>query len=103
MIEEDELVGLVNEFVKEVAPLLDVCIGEDSVKLDAVGTLAVWMQVPDSSYTPMFLGWLLAQGYDIGTMHSQKLEHAVQVACVGDNKNVMFDWLGDFDGENKSH
>lgn len=99
----DKLCSLVKEFVEVAAPMLDVYVGTDTVKLDATSTLAVWMQVPDSSYKSLFLGWLLAKGYDTNSVSAEQLEHAVQVACVGENKNIIFDWLGETVGSTKSH
>ena len=102
-VDKGELVKLVREFVELVSPIVLVSNGVDEGMLDANGTLSLWMQVPDSSYSPMFLGWLLAKGYDINSFHPAALEQAVQHALVGENKNVMFDWLGDTDAKNKSH
>lgn len=99
----EELSALVREFADTVAPMIDVSAGADEGKISADDTLAVWMQVPECAYTPMFLGWLIAQGHDITTFSTGELEKAVQHALVGDNKNVMFDWLGDSDASQKPH
>lgn len=99
----DELRELVAEFATIVAPVVMVSDGTDAGMLDAGGTLALWMQVPDSSYSPMFLGWLIAKGYDINSFSPAEMEHAVQIALVGDNKNIIFDWLGDPDASQKPH
>ena len=103
MLEISELRKLVLEFVKVIAPVVSVYDGINEGTIDAEQTLALWMQVPDSSYSPMFLGWALAKGHDINGFTPSQLELAVQTALVGDNKNVMFDWLGDADASNKPH
>lgn len=100
---DKKLMLLVREFVEVVAPIVMVSNGVDEGMLDGNGTLALWMQVPDSSYSAMFMGWLLAQGYNINSFSPNQLEHAVQAALVGENKNVMFDWLGDTDASTKPH
>lgn len=102
-VSKDYLVILVREYVELVSPIVMVYDGDKDRYLDADGTLALWMQVPDSAYSPMFLGWILAKGYNINSFSPSHLEHAVQTALVGENKNVMFDWLGDSDATNKPH
>lgn len=102
-VTDGELVKLVREFVELISPIVLVSNGVDEGMLDGDGTLSLWMQVPDSSYSPMFLGWLVAKGYDINSFSPAALEQAVQHALVGENKNVMFDWLGDTDGKSKPH
>ncbi len=103
MIEVAELRKLVLEFVEVVAPVVCVSDGTNDGTISAEHTLALWMQVPDSSYSPMFLGWALAKGIDINSFSPSMLEQAVQTALVGENKNVMFDWLGDGDASDKPH
>jgi hypothetical protein len=98
-----DLVPLIREFVELVSPMVKVSDGVDEVHLSADGTLSLWMQVPDCSYKPMFLGWLLAQGHNINSFSPAHLEQAVQHALVGENKNVMFDYLGDWDAKDKPH
>lgn len=97
------LVPLAREFIELIAPIVRVSDGVDIVPLDADATLSLWMQVPESSYSPMFLGWLVAQGYNINSFSPDMMAAAVQRALVGENKNVMFDYLGDWDAKNKPH
>ena len=101
-VKEGELVKFIREFADLIAPIVKVSSGLDGI-INGEETLALWMQFPDSSYSPMFLGWLLAAGWDINSFSPNELEKAVQIASVGENKNVMFDWLGDLDAENKPH
>jgi len=102
-MEADELRKLVLQFVEQASPIVMVSTGTESGILDVQGTLSLWMQVPDCSYTAMFLGWALASGHDINSFSPKELTQAVQTALVGDNKNVMFDWLGDADASDKPH
>lgn len=102
-VELAELTKLVREFVEIVSPIVMVSDGTEEGMLDADGTLAIWMQLPDSCYSAMFMGWLLAKGCDINSFSPATLEKSVQFALVGDNKNVMFDWLGDGDATTKPH
>ena len=102
-VDKKELAPLIREFTELVAGTILVSDGVTSGVLDVDGTLALWMQVPDGQLTPMFLGWILAQGYDLNSFTPSELEQEVQHALVGENKNVMFDWLGDTDAKNKSH
>lgn len=64
-------------------------------------TLAMWIQLPDCSYTPMFVGWLVAHGVALAEFTPMDIEKAVCVALTGKENNVMFDYLGDFDGTQK--
>ena len=96
-VKDGELPKLVVEFLEQATPEIVVAVGdteEDIGLLDVQSTLAMWMQLPDCSYSSMFVGWTLAKGYDINSYSPLDLEKAVQVALVGDNKNVMFDYLG---------
>jgi len=102
-VAKKELIPLVKEFAELVSGIILVSNGVTEGVLDTNGTLALWMKVPDCQLAPMFLGWVLAQDYNINSFTPSELEKAVQVALVGENKNVMFDWLGDTDATNKPH
>lgn len=102
-VSQDELSELVRVFVEEVAPLVKVSDGVRVAHITANDTLSLWMEVPDCSYSPMFLGWMVAQGYNICSFSAEHLATAVQHALVGENKNVMFDYLGDWDAKSKPH
>lgn len=102
-MKEALIVKLVLAFVKAIAPMVGVYDGVNTRILDYKGTLATWMQLPDSSYSPMFVGWLIAYGYDTNSFNAVELAHAVQVALVGENKNVIFDWEGDSHATKKPH
>lgn len=95
-VKPDELLVLIRDFAAIIAPIVKVSSGLDGI-INAEGTLSLWMQFPDSSYSPMFLGWLLANDYDINSFSPDDLAQAVQIASVGENKNVMFDWYGESD------
>ena len=69
--------------------------------LSVEDTLAIWIQLPDCSYTPMFVGWMVAQDYTLDTFTPSDIDKAVCVALTGKENNVMFDYLGDFDGTKK--
>lgn len=65
-------------------------------------TLATWVQLPDCSYTPMFIGWLLARGITLEQFTPADVDKAVCAALTGSEKsNVMFDYLGDIDATQK--
>ena len=100
-----KLQALVVEFATAVAPLVKVDYSDDNepVYLTVEEMLTVWMQFPDSTYSAMFLGWILAKGEDINSVSPETLGASVQIAAVGDNKNVMFDWYGEDDASDKSH
>lgn len=98
-----QLIVLVKEFAEVVSGQLIVSDGISDFTLSTNDTLSMWLQLPNSSYTPMFLGWILSKGYSINSVTLKQLDHAVQVAAVGENKNVMFDYLGEWDGKSKSH
>ncbi len=102
-VAKEELVPLIHEFVNTIAGIILISYGTTMGVLDAKGTLALWMQRPDCQLSPMFIGWVLAQDYNINSFSPAELEHAVQRALVGDNKTVLFDWLGDTDVNNKPH
>ncbi len=91
-----ELLEFIREFADLIAPIVKVSSGLDGV-INGDETLTLWMEFPDSSYTGMFLGWLLAKGFDINSFSPKLMEQAVQTAAVGTNKNVMFDWYGESD------
>ncbi len=103
------LAEFVMEFLEVASPQMKCIITTpdgDSDQIDADGnlkpiyltvpdTLAMWMQLPDCSYTPMFCGWLLAKGIRLDQHTPADVDKAVCIALTGSEKNVMIDWIGD--------
>ncbi len=110
-----QVAELVLEFLAVAAPQLECIVitnggsdqlneatGEFTTKIfDVKETLAMWMQLPDSSYSPMFVGWLIAQGINVQQTTPETVDKAVCVALTGSEKNVMIDWTGDLYGTQK--
>lgn len=106
-----QVAELVLEFLEVAAPQLECIVitnGESDQLNEATGelttkilsvkdTLAMWMQLPDSSCSPMFVGWLIANGINVRQTTPATVEKAVCVALTGSEKNVMIDWVGDLD------
>ena len=97
---------LVREFVEAIAPQIQVCIvpedfdyesgdGLQSGIITADETLAQWMQLPDCSYSYMFLGWMAGTGRNVSEVSPVDVEQAVCIALTGGKKNVMIDYEAD--------
>ena len=101
-----DLAALVLEFV-EVACVQVECVVSypdvepECVYLDAKDSLATWMQLPDSAYSAMFVGWCIAKGHDIRSFSPLDLEKAVCTALTGNEKNVLMGWGGALNGTPK--
>lgn len=103
------LATYVLKFTELVAPQM-LCIvtsGSEEAELNepeylsVEDMLALWMQLPDCSYTPMFCGWMLAQGVKLEQYSPADMGKAVCIALTGSEKNIMFDYIGDTDGRRK--
>jgi len=101
-----DLAALVLEFVEASAPTVECVTNYDDmppepVYLDVKDTLAMWMQLPDSAYSAMFVGWCIAKGHSIREFSPSDLEKAVCTALTGSEKNVLTGWEGYLDGTKK--
>jgi len=104
-----KLALLVREFVECIAPQLEVLIVPDDLqteeefaslvsgKLTPDETLAQWMQLPDCSYSYMFLGWMAGTGRDVSKTSPIDVEQAVCVALTGGVKTLVINYLDDDD------
>lgn len=90
------------EFLAAAIDSIQIENVEGDAYLDVNEILAMWTKLPDCQLTPMFLGYLLARGFDINSFSPEQMDLAVQTALVGDD-GVDFDWLGDCDGTSKPH
>lgn len=106
----EDLALLVLEFTEVAAPQMSVVMVDDSgdseqlkdgvlkpVFLSVDDTLSMWLSLPDSSYTYLFVGWMLGKGIPLTDHTPIEVERAVCVALTGSEKNVMMDFYGDSD------
>ena len=100
-MQAERLRKLVLEFADAASDSVLVTDGEEAAQITPEAMLGMWMERPDCTLHPMFVGWVLGKGVNINSFTPEELELAVQVAYVGDNKNVMFDYTGDLDAESK--
>ena len=108
----------IREFAEALAPQMLTVISDENGKttqldddgevlpvfLEVEDMLAVWLQLPDCSYTHMFCGWMIARGLDLDQYTPADVDKAVCIALTGSEKNVMslmFDWDGDLDAKKK--
>ena len=103
-----ETARLIMHFVEDSAPQLHTCstfdddTGEPVIEILSVNdTLAMWSQLPDSQYSHMFLGWLIAKGYPVSVTDPAVVEKAVMYALTGHENVIVPTYNGDTDAPQK--
>ncbi|MEE8208393.1 MAG: hypothetical protein V3T88_05510 [Nitrosomonadaceae bacterium] len=97
-----ELKALVVEFSGVASSSVLASDGEEVMEFTPEAILELWMERPNSSIQPMFVGWVLGKGIDVDSFTPELLGLAVQELVVGVGKNVM-EYIGDIDGTSKPH
>ncbi len=111
----NEIKKYILEFLEIAAPQMEcvmVAPNGSSDQIDSDGnlktiilpvhdTLAMWAQLPDGAYTPMFVGWLIGQGVGIKRVTPILIAQAVAAALTGSDNSIMINTWGDIHGSQK--
>jgi len=109
-IDMSVLVAHVLEYVEYISPQMECVTTDDAgnvvgdvttVHLSVEETLATWIQLPDSTYGVMFIGWLLAKQYTVQELCRTDIARALSIALTGNKNAVLVDYVGDDSGKTK--